>query len=370
MSIDKDKNLIDETTDIVTEDAEIKKMFDEEFDMADIFVSEDLIAKTMTAIRGLSGDDTKNDEGTENVPSKVTNIAEFTKANTKTDTETSKTTEVTPVKKSSVIKWISGIAAALFIGIVGFTFIKLGLNSSVKNDSSNMASSTANGGGDIYAATESADPRIAAGKNYSSSNQPRQETSASIPMESSDNGGAAYYDPTLSVDSNAYITDMSEAKGDGSWDDEDIINHEKQSATSTDEIPSVVLPGTVEHLGGSEGSDSTYYKELETVELKEYIAVESEFILKNIANYRSLAKTDKVAMIRGTEEYKTIISLDADTESVIYNLLSGSEGDPELDYIYAVLLEDISGKTFTDDTWSTGKEYLELYNAGLENADQ
>ena len=87
MSSDKDKDLIDETTEIVTEDAEIKKMFDEEFDMADIFVSEDLIAKTMTAIRGLSGDDTKNDEGTENVPSKVTNIAEFTKANTKTDTE-------------------------------------------------------------------------------------------------------------------------------------------------------------------------------------------------------------------------------------------------------------------------------------------
>ena len=58
-----EKDVIDENTindDVILSEAkdladdEIKDMFDEEFDLAGITVSEELIAKTMTAIRGLS----------------------------------------------------------------------------------------------------------------------------------------------------------------------------------------------------------------------------------------------------------------------------------------------------------------------------
>ena len=42
-------------------DLEIKKSFDEEFDAQDIFVSEDLIAKTMAAIKSIDKDTTEND---------------------------------------------------------------------------------------------------------------------------------------------------------------------------------------------------------------------------------------------------------------------------------------------------------------------
>ena len=42
-------------------DLEIKKSFEEEFDAQDIFVSEDLIAKTMAAIKSIDKDTTEND---------------------------------------------------------------------------------------------------------------------------------------------------------------------------------------------------------------------------------------------------------------------------------------------------------------------
>ena len=62
-----DENTVDAISeDVITEDAEIKKMFEEEFDMADLTVSEDLIAKTMTAIRGLSGDEVDKKSNTKN----------------------------------------------------------------------------------------------------------------------------------------------------------------------------------------------------------------------------------------------------------------------------------------------------------------
>ena len=58
-----EKDVIDENTindDVILSEAkdladdEIKDIFDEEFELAGITVSEELIAKTMTAIRGLS----------------------------------------------------------------------------------------------------------------------------------------------------------------------------------------------------------------------------------------------------------------------------------------------------------------------------
>jgi len=343
--------------DVITEDAEIKKMFEEEFDMAELTVSEDLIARTMTAIRGLSGDEVDKKSNT----------------SPKSSEEPTRITEISSVRKSSVIKWISGIAAALFIGIIGFTFIKLGLNGSVKEDSAtstNMAASS-----ESYNRVEADGPEMRrdSEKNYSS-DRPMTEASASVPMTNDEYeyDGGDYSSPSISANGNAYKFSPDETKNDAYLGD--IINHEKQVLTTpTDSIPDELTPGTTENAGGSSGVDNSDNKETEAEELKEFVVIEADLLLQNIANYRNNPKADKDAMIRKTREYKNIVNLDVNAEDTLYKLLAESEEDAELEYVYAVLLEDVSGKTFTDDntsdTWSTGKEYLELYEASLENAD-
>ena len=305
------------TEDVITEDAEIKKMFEEEFDMAELTVSEDLIARTMTAIRGLSGDDTNTNADTENIG--------------KTDTETSKITQISSVRKSSVIKWISGIAAALFIGIVGFTFIKLGLNGSVKEDSAtstNMAASS-----ESYNRVEADGPEMRrdSEKNYSS-DRPMTEASASVPMTNDEYeyDGEDYSSPSISANGNAYRFSPDETKNDAYLGD--IINHEKQVLTTpTDSIPDELTPGTIENAGGSSGVDNSDNKETEAEELKEFVVIEADLLLQNIANYRNNPKADKDAMIRKTREYKNIVNLDVKAEDTLYKLLAESEGDAELE---------------------------------------
>lgn len=361
MSIEKKDELNEKldimTEDVITEDAEIKKMFEEEFDMADLTVSEDLIARTMTAIRGLSLDDTNTDADTENIG--------------KTDTETSKITQISSVRKSSVIKWISGIAAALFIGIVGFTFIKLGLNGSVKEDSATSTNMSANSENYSSVKSDGYETRRESEKN-SFSDRPMTEASASVPMTNDEYDGEDYSSPSISANGNAYKFSPDETKNDAYLGD--IINHEKQVlSTPTDSIPDELTPGATENAGGSSGVDNSDNKETEAEELKEFVVIEADLLLQNIANYRNNPKADKDAMIRKTREYKNIVNLDVNAEDTLYKLLAESEGDAELEYIYAVLLEDVSGKTFTDDNasdiWSTGKEYLKLYEASIENAD-
>lgn len=348
-----DENTVDAISeDVITEDAEIKKMFEEEFDMADLTVSEDLIAKTMTAIRGLSGDEVDKKSNT----------------SPKSSEEPTRITEISTVRKSSVIKWISGIAAALFIGIVGFTFIKLGLNGSVKEDSAtstNMAASS-----ESYNRVEADGPEMRrdSEKNYSS-DRPMTEASASVPMTNDEYDSEDYSSPSISANGNAYKFSPDETKNDAYLGD--IINHEKQVLTTpTDSIPDELTPGTTENAGGSSGVDNSDNKETEAEELKEFVVIEADLLLQNIANYKNNPKADKDAMIRKTREYKNIVNLDVNAEDTLYKLLAESEGDAELEYIYAVLLEDVSGKTFTDDNasdiWSTGKEYLKLYEASLE----
>ena len=359
--------------DVVTEDVEIKKMFEEEFDMADLTVSEDLIARTMTAIRGLSGDGAETESASVDAEpeSKITNIAGISRANKKT--ETTKTTEISTVRKSSVIKWISGIAAALFIGIVGFTFIKLGLNGSVKEDSATSTNMSANSENYSSVKSDGYETRRESEKN-SFSDRPMTEASASIPMTDDvyEYDGEDYGLPSISANGNAYKFSPDETKNDAYLGD--IINHEKQVLTTpTDSIPDELTPGATENAGGSSGVDNSDNKETEAEELKEFVVIEADILLQNIANYRNNPKADKDAMIRKTREYKNIVNLDVNAEDTLYKLLAESEGDAELEYIYAVLLEDVSGKTFTDDNasdiWSTGKEYLKLYEASIENAD-
>ena len=101
-------------------DLEIKKSFDEEFDAQDIFVSEDLIAKTMAAIKSIDKDTTENDNtpASTEAADKIVNIGSTVSNNV--------TNISNPSAKKKSYKWVSGIAAAVVIGVIGLVIFKLG----------------------------------------------------------------------------------------------------------------------------------------------------------------------------------------------------------------------------------------------------
>ena len=101
-------------------DLEIKKSFDEEFDAQDIFVSEDLIAKTMAAIKSIDKDTTENDNtpASTEAADKIVNIGSTVSNNV--------TNISNPSTKKKSYKWVSGIAAAVVIGVIGLVIFKLG----------------------------------------------------------------------------------------------------------------------------------------------------------------------------------------------------------------------------------------------------
>lgn len=124
MSEIKDENLI------------MKDMLNEEFDAADLFVSEDLIARTMAAIKGL---EEEKDVESEETVSRVMSIAEAGKkvADNHEDRDTE---EVQPVQKKRSfkwVKWVSGIAAALLVGVIGFAALTNNDYEMMKNSSDN-----------------------------------------------------------------------------------------------------------------------------------------------------------------------------------------------------------------------------------------
>lgn len=119
-------------------DLEIKKSFDEEFDAQDIFVSEDLIAKTMAAIKSIDKDTTENDNKPESTEAadKIVNIGSTLSNNV--------TNISNPSAKKKSYKWVSGIAAAVVIGVIGLVIFKLGGGIKKSSDYAAYEGSTAN----------------------------------------------------------------------------------------------------------------------------------------------------------------------------------------------------------------------------------
>ena len=83
--------------------------------------------------------------------------------------------------------------------------------------------------------------------------------------------------------------------------------------------------------------------------------------------------TSNDPVIRASDIYEEVLEeVDPITEEALYALLRDSEDDPAREYIYALMLQDVSGIVFEDEnsekTWTTGKEYLELYEAALEDS--
>jgi len=376
-----EKDVIDENTindDVILSEAkdladdEIKDMFDEEFDLAGITVSEELIAKTMTAIRGLSEEkpveffadtDIAGKEAADITRAAKTTVAsETTESSVKAteQSETSNTSDkiVSISKGKRAMKLVSGLAAALFIGVVVFVFLKMGVGGITKSEDRASESPRNYAANNIQTdcASEAAEYHNKAEANTADSPQ-SYANSPVIPSEHA----------TESLNTHESIDAVSDNSNDP------IVSAGDGGSDYTDEVKNIV----------DNEDDGKYNKYLgilnanaknisDITEVKEYIELKSYKVAQSVNIYLTpMAKN--IPVIRSSDIYEEVLEeVDPITEEALYALLRDSEDDPAREYVYALMLQDVSGIVFDEDetgkTWTTGKEYLEFYEAALENS--
>lgn len=96
-------------------DGEIRTALSREFEAADIFVSEELIARTLKAINALPAETEPAEKKTE---AEIYPVSDYLK------NRPAPTRGGTYSKRTSVARWITGIVAAVFIGVVGIAVVK------------------------------------------------------------------------------------------------------------------------------------------------------------------------------------------------------------------------------------------------------
>ena len=339
MSIEKKEELMDE--EVILKDDEIKEMFDKEFDLADIKVSEDLIAKTMTAIRGLS------DPG--NTETDKTESYNTVSDNTEADTASDKVVSIANRKKT--LKMVSGIAAALFVGFVMFAFIKMGVGGISKSEDRASEASERS-----YV---SAQPNsVSEAYDYDGNSSTASAASPGRVADESEKCVESVDEPKLGMESSFESATGSEntalpqiSAGSVTQDNEDGIGN-------------TVKPD-------NDGKQKAEFNLTDLNDIKNYISTESEKITDSMNMMISpMKRNDKV--IRDSDLYGAVTDeMTPVTEEALYALLKDSKDDPAKEYIYAVMLQDVSGINFTDEnsenTWDTGKDYLKLYESAIAN---
>jgi len=321
----------------IMNDKEIKDMFDEEFDLAGITVSEELIAKTMTAIRGLSEAETV-----------------ITKAALASEPE--QTDKIVSISKGKrAMKLVSGLAAALFIGVVVFVFLKMGVGGITKSEdraSESPVEQTANSV-QTDSASEAAEYHFKAEANTADSPQ----SYANSPVIPAERATESLNTP----ESIGAVTDNS---------DEIIVSAGDGGSGYTDDMKNIVD-------NEDDGKHNKYLGILnanaknisDITEVKEYIELNTYKVAQSVNIYLTpMAKN--IPVIRSSDIYEEVLEeVDPITEEALYALLRDSEDDPAREYVYALMLQDVSGIAFDEDetgkTWTTGKEYLEFYEARI-----
>ena len=336
----------------IMNDKEIKDMFDEEFDLAGITVSEELIAKTMTAIRGLSEAENVELSADHSLLEKETPM--ITKAALASEPE--QTDKIVSISKGKrAMKLVSGLAAALFIGVVVFAFLKMGVGGITKsNDSSAEAprEQTVNTPPpDI--ALESANNHYKAEANTADSPQ----SYANSPVIPAEQASEALNTP----ESIGAVTDNS---------DELIVSAGDGGSGYTDEVKNIVENEDDRKHKKYLGILNANAKNISDItEVKEYIELKTYKVAQSVNIYLTpMAKN--IPVIRSSDIYEEVLEeVDPITEEALYALLRDSEDDPAREYVYALMLQDVSGIAFDEDetgeTWTTGKEYLEFYEARI-----
>ena len=318
MSEEKIMNLENEDLDI-----DFKNLFNDEFDSLDISVSEDLIAKTMAAIKLEQGktEVKKADNATEKSDDngKIVNISERS-------------------NKKYIIKMVSGIAAALVIGVVGLFVFKAG-RAERKADTTSMANS----------ATESKMSETAtADDSY-------EYDDMCVTEEASEAGNQSFASPArektnnLEIDSslNSKTQNYSGNTSGGREMFEDKTKEETKTA-APETVPNTVTD-SVEHTaeaedGGFDGDNNVgATDETSSGITEEDVVLELEDIFNVIGTLDSADLSDRAKLqeiVRKTEGYTRLIAVGDKVKDILKELYAGSGGETEKT-VLETILEDI-----------------------------
>jgi hypothetical protein len=337
-------------------DMDIKALFEKDFEADDIFVSEDLISRTMASIRALEND--------------TSDAAPEASAKTTEPENTSKVTSISNRRKFLRITY--GIAAALVIGIIGFSIYRFGgtLKQSDKSNADsymNTASSKTEGSdnADYAGAVKEADATV----------ENKYEASESAPMDDEPEN-----DENIKLDADGAVMDTIEStalRQSENYPEVDIdmsnfsygIDHEKQAIKQAD-------TGSVpeeKEVPDDETDDDNYTPQVSQMNIDPEQVLDSIF-----SEYDSLYTADDTkdnsaidtGLLKQCSSYQLLIqglrSLE-DPLTPVISLLEQSTDSARGEYVLAVILEDISGVSFNDENgkplWTSGKEYLALYKA-------
>ena len=281
-------------------DIDFKKLFEEEFEKEEISVSEDLIARTMAAI----------------------------KAEEKKEMEPDKVVPVKNLKKKKMLKAIYGIAAALVIGVAVIAILSQSSFSS-KEDRATEASASAN-----YTQADSID------------NDSLKMTNAmadSTPNDTDYDGAMAYESATIADDDFAK---------------DDTCVPETEAATDA----SAEAGGKADEISFSV-NDHKYISDMEDF-VEEY---KSRYSLNSMNKQERFKEVTEG--IRNSETYDMLSQNPEAVAESLYTMLKESSEDGEKEYVEAILIQNLTGKNFNDENgnpvWTTGKEYLKLYEDSL-----
>ena len=330
-------------------DSEIKALFQDEFDANEISVSEDLFARTMASINKLKSEP----EAKEN---------------------TTPVTDIT-ARKKRLFRIISGIAAALFIGVVGFAIIRIGGGIS-KKESADLAGNTSMATDNSYSespVSNSIQP-INAPSEFKISNNNSFISEAAIPNSSTRDDSIRENDSSTE---NSYSSESKELgsvsnESAESEPEETSTNHTKNESpvihedNNSDEIEKTEDSGDAETSDNKKEDEPTVTRIIESDITENGYSVFYTIVDQYINNITGdVSFTLDPEYIRSLASYQNLLSCGTEAEPVVLELLSESTEDGAKEYILALLVEDLSGKSFNDPEgnalWKTGKEYLELF---------
>ncbi len=342
MSEEKIMNLENEDLDI-----DFKNLFNDEFDSLDISVSEDLIAKTMAAIKleqEKNGEENADDTA---VKTKDKNADAYTKkadamnadrATEKSD-DNGKIVNISErSNKKYIIKMVSGIAAALVIGVVGLFVFKAG-RAERKADTAPMANS----------ATESKMSETAtADDSY-------EYDDMCVTEDASEAGNQSFASPAREKTNNLEIDSSLNSKtqnysGDTSGGREmfEDMTKEETKTAAPETVPNTVTDSVElspeaedggfdgdNNVGATDETSSGITEEDVVLELEDIFAVIETFDSTDVSDRAKLQE-----IVRKTEGYTRLIAVGDKVKDILKELYAGSGGETEKT-VLETILEDI-----------------------------
>ena len=313
-------------------DIDIKELFEKDFNAEDISVSEDLIARTMAAIQ--KEKNTSNESNDAN----ITDIS----------------------KRKKTIRLVSGLAAALFIGVIGFAIFRMGNNYKAESAKDNSIK---------YANT--AGIRAEQSETDSFSSLPEETKESSSPDVTESAAYPAEYETAMENSISANGSNENYTVKEENYTDQEDCTADDSAKTYAGENQSIIRKN--EEAGESfEDENVTVLQDLLlglNAEIKQGISFDSsnKDVLKDIKKFNSLqAYSDLIS----DEQNKELLK-----EYIIKSFTEDGENlSEEESYNLALLLCNLSGVNFCDENgtpvWNTGSEYWKLYSETLNNEEK